>query len=62
MMDKYGSLFLAVPNNLALIFNFKHTPYIVGVVYLVITNLPRSVRLKKESVILVALLLNCNCT
>ena len=53
-----GSPFLAAPNNLALMLNidwfrpFKHTPYSVGAIYLVVTNLPRSERFKKENVIL----------
>ena len=35
---------------------FKHTTYSVGAVYLVIMNLPRSVRFKRENVILVGIL------
>ena len=34
---------------------YKHTPYSVGVIYMVITNLPRSIRFKKENVILVGI-------
>ena len=43
-----GVPFLSAPNNLALMLNidwfspFKHSPYSVGAIYLVITNLPRS--------------------
>ena len=46
--------FLVVPHNLALMLNidwfrpFKHTPYSVGAVYIVITNLCRAMRFKKE--------------
>ena len=36
--------------------SFKHTPYSVGAVYLVIMNLPRSVRFKRENVILASYL------
>ena len=54
--------FLAVPHNLALMLNidwfrpFKHTPYSVGAVYIVITNLCRAMRFKKENFILVGLI------
>lgn len=54
--------FLAVPHNLALMVNidwfspYKHSPYSVGAIYLVVTNLPRSERFKKENVILVGLI------
>ena len=56
-----GLPFLATPHNLALMLNidwfrpYKHTPYSVGVIYMVITNLPRSIRFKKENVILVGI-------
>ena len=49
-----GHLFLAVPHNLALMLNidwfcpYKHSPYSVGAIYLAITNLPRSERLKEK--------------
>ena len=48
----HGTPFLQVPNNLGLILNvdwfnpFKHIDYSVGVLYLVIANLPRSERYK----------------
>lgn len=51
--------FLKVPNNLGLILNmdwfnpFKHIEYSVGVIYLVIANIPRSERYKLENVIIV---------
>ena len=54
--------FLASPNNLAFMLNidwfqpFKHTQYSLGVIYLVIMNLPRSKRFKVENVVLVGLL------
>ena len=35
---------------------FNHFPYSVGVVYLVILNLPRSMHFKKENIILVGLI------
>lgn len=56
-----GTPFLAAPHNLALMLNidwfrpYKHTPYSVGVIYMVVTNLPRSIRFKKENVILVGI-------
>ena len=51
--------FLDVPGNLLLMLNvdwfkpFKHTVYSVGVIYLVIQNLPRAVRFKPENIIIV---------
>lgn len=51
--------FLQVPNNLCLILNldwfnpFKHIEYSVGVIYLVIGNIPRTERYKLENVIIV---------
>lgn len=51
--------FLKVPNNLCLILNldwfnpFKHIEYSVGVIYLVIANIPRSERYKLENVIII---------
>ena len=35
---------------------FKHSPYTVGAIYMVIANLPRSERFKKENVVLVGLI------
>ena len=58
----HGIPFLAAPRNYALMMNvdwlqpFKHTPYSVGVIYLVIMNLPRSDRFKKENIILVGII------
>jgi hypothetical protein len=57
-----GVPFLAAPRNYALMLNvdwmqpFKHTIYSVGVMYLVLMNLPRSERLKTENVILVGVI------
>ncbi|CAB4011940.1 Hypothetical predicted protein [Paramuricea clavata] len=54
--------FLAAPRNYAFMLNvdwmqpFKHTIYSVGVMYLVLMNLPRSVRFKPENVILVGII------
>ena len=56
-----GVPFLAAPHNLALMLNidwfrpYKHTPYSVGAIYIVITNLSRSMRFKKENLILVGI-------
>ena len=52
--------FLRVPGNLMLMLNldwfqpYKHSPYSVGVIYLVIQNLPRRLRFKPENIIIVA--------
>ena len=54
--------FLQVPNNLGLILNidwfnpYKHIEYSIGVLYLVVANLPRSERYKIENVIIVGVL------
>ena len=56
-----GVPFLAVHHNLALMLNidwfrpYKHTPYSVGAIYMIVTNLPRSIRFRKENVILVGI-------
>ncbi len=53
-----GSPFLNDANNYGLLLNidwlqpFEHTKYSVGVIYLAILNLPRSIRFKQENVIL----------
>ena len=55
-----GVPFLEVPGNLLFMLNidwfqpFDHTQYSVGVIYLVIQNLPRAVRFKPENVIIVS--------
>ena len=57
---KDGVPFLEVPGNLFLMLNidwfqtFEHTQYSVGVIYLVIQNLPRAVRFRAENVIIVS--------
>lgn len=53
-----GQPFLAEPNNFAFMMNvdwyhpFKHSPYSVGVIYLVVLNLPREDRFNEENMIL----------
>ncbi|XP_077866348.1 uncharacterized protein LOC144354095 [Saccoglossus kowalevskii] len=57
-----GEPFLAAPKNYAFQLNldwftpFKHVPYSVGALYMVVLNLPRAERYKKENAILVGLL------
>ena len=52
--------FLSLPGNLLLMLNidwfqpFTHTQYSVGVMYLVIQNLPRAIRFKPENIIIVS--------
>ena len=54
-----GVPYLEVPGNHLLMLNvdwfrpFKHTPYSAGVIYLVIQNLPRTVKFKPENIIIV---------
>lgn len=56
--DKFS--FLDTPGNFHFMLNidwfqpFQHTQYSVGVIYLVIQNLPRAVRFKPENVIIVS--------
>ena len=58
----HGRPFLQLPNNLGFILNidwfspFKHIEYSIGVIYLVISNLPRSLRYKLENIIIVGIL------
>ena len=35
---------------------FQHTQYSVGVIYLVLLNLPRSLRFKKENIFIIGLI------
>jgi len=55
-----GVSFLKVPGNLILMLNidwfqpFDHTQYSIGVIYLVIQNLPRSMRFRPENIIIVS--------
>ncbi|XP_077050070.1 uncharacterized protein LOC143696996 [Siphateles boraxobius] len=57
-----GQPFLSEPNNFALMMNvdwyqpYKHSPYSVGVIYLVVLNLPREERFKDENMILVGVI------
>ena len=57
-----GEPFLAAPRNLAFMLNvdwfqpFKHSLYSVGVLYLVLMNLPRAERFKPENVFLVGVI------
>lgn len=54
--------FLSGPNNYGLLLNidwyqpFEHLTYSVGVIYLVVLNLPRSIRFKRENVLLYGLI------
>lgn len=57
-----GRPFLTLPNNLCLALNidwfrlYKHSPYSVGAIYLVVLNLPRNERFKEENVILAGIM------
>ena len=57
-----GEPFLASSRSLGVILNidwfqrFKHRQYFIGVLYLVILNLPREVRYKRENLILIGLI------
>ena len=57
-----GEPFLAKPRNYGFMLNvdwfqpFKHSPYSVGAIYLVLLNLSRSVRLKKENIFIVGII------
>lgn len=57
-----GSSFLASPRNYGFMLNvdwmqpFDHTPYSVGVLYLVLMNLPRSERFKRQNIFLVGII------
>lgn len=59
---KDGKPFLDVPGNLLLMMNvdwfrpFKHSTYSIGVIYLVVQNLPRSLRYKLENVIIIGVI------
>ena len=61
-MNYEGKPFLSCPNNLALMLNcdwfqpFDHSCYSVGVLYLVILNLPRSLRFKPENIIITGII------
>ena len=57
-----GEPYLALPRNYAFMLNvdwfqpFKHSPYSVGALYMVLMNLPRSERFKPENVFLVGVI------
>lgn len=57
-----GSEFLSAPHNYAVLLNvdwlqpFVHLTYSVGVIYVVILNLPRLIRFKRENVILLGVI------
>ena len=51
-----GTLGLGFMLNLDWFQPFKHTTYSVGVIYLTIMNLPRSVRFKRENILLIGIL------
>jgi len=57
-----GKPFLAEPHNLGLMLNcdwfqpFQHSQYSVGVFYLVILNLPRTIRFKPENIIIAGII------
>ena len=62
MYDSDGVPFLASPNNFLLMLNcdwfqpFKHTTFSVGVVYIVVANLPRHIRFTRDHVLLVGII------
>lgn len=55
-------IYLAQKNNYGLMINidwfrpFKHRTYSIGVIYLVVMNLPRDIRYKRENIVIVGLL------
>ena len=57
-----GRPFLSQPHNLALMLNcdwfqpYKNTQYSVGVLYLTVLNLPRSIRFKPENVLIASII------
>ena len=57
-----GRPFLSCPYNIALMFNcdwfqpFDHSCYSVGVLYLVILNLPRSIRFRPDNIIIAGII------
>lgn len=57
-----GRSFLEAPNSIAFMLNidwfqpFKHIIYSIGVIYLAIMNLPRSLRFKRENIIIIGLI------
>ena len=61
-MNPFGKRFLSTPYNYALALNidwfkpYKHTESSVGVMYLTILNLPRSLRYKRENTLLIGII------
>lgn len=61
-MNVDGHAFLSQPNSIGLMLNFdffqpfKHRTYSMGVLYLVVMNLPRSIRFKRENLIIVGII------
>lgn len=59
-MNFNGVPFLSVPGNLALMINldwfqpYDHTQYSIGVMYIVVQNLPREERFKPENILIVS--------
>lgn len=57
-----GRPFLSKPHHLGLMLNcdwfqpFHHTQYSIGVIYLVILNLPRTIRFKPENIIIAGII------
>ena len=57
-----GRAFLSMPYNIGLLLNcdwfqpYKHSQYSVGVLYLVILKLPRSIRFKPENIIIAGII------
>ena len=62
MYDSDGVPFLASPNNFLLMLNcdwfqpFRHTTFSVGVVYIVVANLPRHIRFTRDHILLVGII------
>ena len=61
-MEVDSQAFLSEPNSLGLMLNFdffqpfKHKTYSIGVLYLVVMNLPRNIRFKRENLIIVGII------
>ena len=61
-MNYKGKDYLSKPHNLAVMLNcdwfqpFKHTQYSIGVMYLVILNLPRLLHFKPENIVIVGII------
>ncbi len=57
-----GLPFLAAPNNYIMILNcdwfqpYKHTQFSIGILYLVVGNLPRELRYKRENILIVGIM------